>query len=222
MDRQGGKGRAHGPDIGENAIVGNAGSVAMLFAVHAFDVNEQIVQQFGGAEHGFLGHEGAGFQSAVDAALPGFAQQGKGKFGLGQRFASAQGHAAAGTGVKDAVLFHVVQDVLHRAARAVHGERLGGACAGTELIHAATGPVDVHAFGRKSQGVFRTDADAGSAGKALVAVVAEFLFHALGFGVAAPPAAQGTALEEDDGADARTVVDGIFLDIEDKAGGVGV
>jgi hypothetical protein len=39
----------------------------------------------------------------------------------------------------------------------------------------------------------------------------------LSFGVVTPPAGEGTALEENRGADARTIMDGVFADIKDDA-----
>jgi hypothetical protein len=63
-----------------------------------------------------------------------------------------------------------------------------------------------------------TGLDAAVAADAAALVVGDLRMRGLGFGVTAPFARQGAALQEDDGPDAGTVVNGIFLNIEDGSG----
>jgi hypothetical protein len=53
--------------------------------------------------------------------------------------------------------------------------------------------------------------------QAFAAILDELRLKLLGFRVAAPSASQGAALEENDGPDARTVVNGIFLDVKNSS-----
>lgn len=67
-------------------------------------------------------------------------------------------------------------------------------------------------------GVVLACLDAAMAADAAALVIGDLRVRGLGFGVTAPFARQGAALQEDDGPDAGTVVNGIFLDIEDGSG----
>jgi len=68
-----------------------------------------------------------------------------------------------------------------------------------------------------------TDAQALPAMDTAIFAFKDLDFGGLSFGVVTPPAGEGTALEENRGADAGTVMDGIFADVEDDAAeGVGV
>lgn len=60
--------------------------------------------------------------------------------------------------------------------------------------------------------------DAAVAGAAPGGSVAQLGSGLLGLGVAAPDAAQGAALEEDEGPDSGAVVNRVVLDVEDEAG----
>ena len=61
------------------------------------------------------------------------------------------------------------------------------------------------------------DFDAVMAANALVFIPEDFSPDQLAFRIGAPPAAQGTSFQEDDGTDPRAVVDGEFLNIEYNA-----
>ena len=57
--------------------------------------------------------------------------------------------------------------------------------------------------------------DASAASHTPTAAKTGFRILAPALGIVAPPALQGAALEKDGGPDARPVVDGVFLDVED-------
>ena len=67
------------------------------------------------------------------------------------------------------------------------------------------------------KGLLGAGCHAAAAANALCSVVGQLRQQCLGFRIAAPQAAQGTALEKDQGAYARTVVDRIVLYVEDCA-----
>jgi hypothetical protein len=85
--------------------------------------------------------------------------------------------------------------------------RGAGSAAGTALPIRGRAP---------AYGPGRADLGAAEAADAEPAVPQDFRGGMLGFGVGTPAAAQGTALEEDNRAYPRPVMDAEFLNVEDK------
>jgi len=69
----------------------------------------------------------------------------------------------------------------------------------------------------KSDSAKRTSPSAGSAAQALVLEEHELRLRGKALGVMAPPAAQGTTLKKNRGADSRAIVDGKTLDVENPS-----
>ena len=69
-------------------------------------------------------------------------------------------------------------------------------------------------------GMVRTCDDALAAGDTSFGYVAELWFRVLPFRIVAPEAAHGAALEEHGGADARSVVQGKALNVENNVSNV--
>jgi hypothetical protein len=79
-------------------------------------------------------------------------------------------------------------------------------------------PID-HIEGPFGAGVFEAEA-AGFGPDALAALVGQFGLEVNAFGVAAPLAAQGTALEKHRGANAGAIVGAEVLNVENQPGGL--
>jgi hypothetical protein len=69
-------------------------------------------------------------------------------------------------------------------------------------------------------GMVRTCDDAFGTGDTPFGEVAKFWFRVLTFGIVAPEATHGASFEEHCCADARTIVQGIALNVEDDVGSV--
>jgi len=185
------------------------------------DVKQQRVEDTAGGVQDFPRREAAGFRRSADVPAFGLAQQGQGALRLKKRFAAGNGHAPFRAGIELAVLLHDPQNGIDRADVAIGNKRLGGTGLGAGLVAvAAVGAMDGEGFSRRpGDGTVRTGFDAARAGfaEAATGVEGDLPESFLGFRVAAPTATQRASLEEDHRADARAVVDGIFLDIEDGA-----
>ena len=134
---------------------------------------------------------------------------------------AGKGHTAAGAGIEQGVLFHFLEDLIDGFVFAVDDHPLSGT--GVGAVERLTG-VAFAAVERQravfvdGDGVVLAGLDAAMAADAAALVIGDLRVRGLGFGVTAPFARQGAALQEDDGPDAGTVVNGIFLNIEDGSG----
>lgn len=132
-----------------------------------------------------------------------------------QRLASTDGQASTGSSVESRILHDFVHDLLN--GHPVTRNRTRVTRADGRALEAPL------AFRRLSTSSFRGGTPSRSRGADLDAFVApdaapwmlqQFGLDALRFRIAAPVALQRTSLEEDDGADARPVVDGVSLNVE--------
>ena len=206
-DGQIGKILADPAEIFQDQGVVHAGLRLVLARVQAFDVEDQPVQMRAGVAQALVGVAAAGLDGGVDAAAAGFAQQGDGKFMLHEGFAAGKGHAAAKAVVEDAVLFHFIQRLTHAHAFAVDALRARGAGphAGETFLALVAVMADqaVRRQTERARGAGREAAAADPGREAARGIEGVFGLEALGFGIAAPAAAQGTALEKDQGRHAR-------------------
>lgn len=63
----------------------------------------------------------------------------------------------------------------------------------------------------------RADRNAGTTARTQGHPVAQIRCESPALGIAAPPAAQGTAFQENEGADSGSIVNGVSLYVKDKA-----
>ena len=146
--------------------------------------------------------------------------QGAGERGVGKSLPAGDSEAAVGP-VKETVPRHLVKNLARRYRAAHNGPGLGGA--GVDAVSAgrAAGAVGAHAVGAVLPAGDRrlgTDADTAAAPGTFVRQIHELGRGGLGLRVGAPDAAQGAALDEHVGADARPVVDTEVLGVENGAG----
>ena len=127
-------------------------------------------------------------------------QQGKREGGLGQRFASRQGDAAARAAVKEPVLFHHVEDILHALALSVGDNGRGRAGGHAGFFASGTRrPVEHRLVVHPAYGMVRAGIKAAHAlGQAKTApfVEGQLNLEGLGFRVAAPAAQRGQPLKK--------------------------
>ena len=208
-------------EVAEDQLVADADAFAVLFAVHLFDVEQNIVEVRSGFLEGIPRDTAARFNGGLDAAMTGLPEQREGNVGVHEGLAAGKGHAAAGAGIEQGVLLHFLKDLIDGLVFAVDDHALCGTGVGTveRLADVALAAVErERAIFVDGDGVVFTGFDATVAADAAALVVGDLRMRGLGFGVTAPFARQGAALQEDDGPDAGTVVNGIFLNIEDGSG----
>ena len=164
-------------------------------------------------------YKNGGFQAGVQAAGLGFFEKGQRKLRLIQRFAAGKGEAA-GLPIKAAILLHLGQHGFDGHGLAGHFQRGGGAAFSAGGAVAAGGAIQqVAAF-------LRPVAASGAGSQALAAAhaffrrVKDLRLAGEGFRVVAPQAAQMASLQKHRGADAGAIVDGVALDVENRAQGV--
>ena len=191
------------------------------------DVEQNIVEVRRGRLQRFPRNAAAGFHRGLDAAPARFTQKRESEILLQQRFAAGNGHAAAGAGIKNGILRHHAEHILHGTDFAVRNETLrrAGTGAGNAFTCSAMRAVDGKRAVFGTNGTMRAGRNAEDAfcrGNASPGIEGHLRPGRLRFRVAAPAAGQGAALGEHDGAYARPVVYGIFLDIEHHAGDLSV
>ena len=214
-----------GLEVDQDALVGASRELLVHGGIHVLDVEEHVVEPLAGFEHGVGLGLAAGLDGGAHVAGPGFAQERQGELGLEEGLAAGEGHAAAGARVEGRVLLDDLQHLVHGAGLAVDEQALGraGLGAGKGAAGALGSVDDKLAFGQGLEGAPGTGVNAARAvleAYAAVGVDGQLGLQTLGLGVAAPAAAQPAALEEDDGAYAGAVVDGVLLDVEDEAFGL--
>ncbi len=141
---------------------------------------------------------------------------------LQRRLAAGHGHAAAGVVVEGLV---AQQEFRHLVGRAFEADELARVrLARRHALAAQLAHRDIARYGvaGERERAARADGDAASAPPAALGVVRELRTPRPRFRVVAPGAAQRAALEEDHRPDARSVIDGVVLDVEDNAVNAGL
>lgn len=141
------------------------------------------------------------------------------KLVLHEGLAAGEGHAAAGTVIKHAILFNFIKHLPHRHGFAVYALRARGARTHTGKAFAALAAVmrnqAIHEAERtRCTGVEATPADLGS--KAARGIEGMLGMEILRLRVAAPTATQRAALEENQGADTFAIVHAELLYIKNN------
>lgn len=178
-------------------------------------VEEKFRQRSDSFKNRVRGEAGC-FDGRTDAFVAAGTEQGFQSFRLGERFAAAGGHASSRGFVKFAVLEDDVHNLLKGHFAAALGEGVigaglhAGAASGAAFVRE-----DMHG-GIALDGVktVRAGFDTGSAQSTEVPAEQDLRPGRLPFGIGAPETAQRAALKEDDGAYAGTIVDAVFLNIE--------
>ena len=205
----------HSRKVAQDALIAHARRLFVGLAVQMLDVEQKVVELAAGGKDGLFGGLTATFHGGMHGPVFRLFQDGEAKIPLLQRLAAAQGQAAAGAGIKGGIFFHLVQHFAGRHGLAVKGQRLSRTNLRTSTAsRIAAFPVPMDAVLLEAQGLLRTGGHTAPAAKAFVRIVRQLRCGLLGFGIAAPQAAQRTALEEDQRPYARAVMHGIALDVE--------
>ena len=125
------------------------------------------------------------------------------------------------SGIEQSVLLHFLKDLIDGLVFAVDDHALCGTGVGTveRLADVALAAVErERAIFVDGDGVVFTGFDATVATDAAALVVGDLRMRGLGFGLLHHLHDRGQPFQEDDGPDAGTVVNGIFLNIEDGSG----
>lgn len=209
-------------EVLKDALVADACARAVLCAVVVLDVEEQEVEARGELLEDGRGGAAGRFNRKVDAFLLQERQERAQEVRLHHALAAGDRDAAAALLVEVEVLQADGGDLLGRAPGACGRERPAGTCFRAGEAAVAARLVDVDDTARvELDRVLRARARAGAAVAAIRLVVEDLHAERLGLRVGAPAAAQRAPLEEDGRADAGTVVDAVFLDVEHVAHGHG-
>ena len=218
-DQHPGAGGAQLAHVVQNLAVVRAGQLAVALRVHVLDIAHPVVDQRQKALQAGPGGQRGGFDGSGHLALTAQFEDGGRKFGLVERLPAGQGDPALGVVVKWLVAQHHVDHLPGGLglANGLQGAGVAGLHADAALL-ALLGVAQVFALGQKLVGLVLAGLQAGAATYAAGRVVGHLPVAFQTFGVVAPLAAQGTAFDEDRGANARAVVGAEALDVEDSAG----
>ena len=157
-----------------------------------------------------------GVYRAVESSLSQCLQQGQGGLGLEERLAPAERHAAPAVGHHVALFFYLGQQRVYGPGSPAHLQGQGGAFLSTAATAQACPAFNgAYAVLRQRDGSLRTGRHTALAPDALAFLVDFMRMWIPRLWVVAPYTTERAPAEEDGGADARPVVDGVSLDVED-------
>ena len=191
----------------EDRAIGNARVAAVAIVGQRLHVVEEQIGIGGRGQQVRLRHVARRIDGRMDLALAAEFEQRQEKAGLHERFAAGERDAAAGAFVEHAVTDDRGQHFghAHVAADEAAGlgrTRLGARPAARTLEHFALAAL----LGEDVGTLDRTFLPTAAAGNAAGGVTEDFRLGANPFRIVAPLAPQRAALEEDDRADSRSVV----------------
>ena len=147
----------------------------------------------------------AGVYRYVDALPVEGIHQGQAEVGEGRRFSAADGDPSAGLLVEDPVGQQLLQQLGHGVPPGPQGESPEPAGVLTGSAGVAPGPVHLDGPVPEGEGLLGADIQTLSEPGTQIRLNAQLVLIALTLRVAAPAAAQGTALEKHGGTDAGAV-----------------
>ena len=208
--------------IFEDTLVGQACLLLVHGAVHMLDIEQHVIEIWRGLADGIGRDHTAGFNRGLDAPGAGLAEQSHGKFTLQQGFAARKGQATARAGIESHILFYYIQHIIHCTLFAINQQTLSRAGSGAgQITRGATAAVYVQLVViTQGDGAVRTGHNTVSAlgnAQAAPGIECQLRFAFLRFGVAAPAAGKGAALEKDNGSYAGAVMNRIFLYVKNHA-----
>ena len=166
------------------------------------------------AAHRFGGAPAAGFEAGVESFMLAGRQQCLGEISLCRRLAAGNGDAAAGCCVEYAIGEYLGEYF-------INGFILSGRIQGVEMTALdATAAADtfravilVYAAGHDLVCAMHAKCGAGTAPAAAIGAIENLSAGLMRFGIMAPHASQGTALEKDGGAYARAIIHAEVLNV---------
>jgi len=197
-----------GADI-ELRFVGSGGGM-----LHVVEEEVRVREHF---FHFAPGCEAGGFDRRVEPTLLAEAEDLGCEAGLCERFSSAQSDSPARAQEERGVLRDFLRCFLRGHPAAFHDT---GPCV-ADLAACPAGPAELGAEFDAASGAhdraLGTGVEAGPAGDARVRAVEKLGLEGLRFGIGAPETPEPAAFQEEHRPDARSVVDGVALNVEDEA-----
>ncbi len=191
----------------------------MTDIAHQFQVVQEQVHERADLIKHRPGDKTTGIHDGMQSLCAAGRQKLQKEAGLGKWFATGEGHAAAGLIIENSIVFDFSNDLLNSHLPPDHLQRFGitDRCALTADLAAL--PVNPDCVTLARDRFVRANAQAIITQDATGWAEDQLRLVATALGVVAPAAFQWTALEEYRSADAGTVVDGIFTDIENNPAG---
>ena len=202
----------------QNSAVALSRDLPVHFVIDDLDVEEEEVRFPGNFRQDFRIRKTAGVHGPVDLPLGTELQHLAQKLRLGQGLSPGEGNTTTGFVEERYIPLDFVNELRARdsAPHPLHGSGKTDLHAGAAAR--AEGKISLYTAVRQPQRSLRAGLYASTAGHAQVMPVQHRGSERLAFGIVTPLAAQGATFQKNGGADARTVMERVSLDVEDGAG----